>query len=152
MIRVLFVCLGNICRSPMAEAVFRHLVEDAGLQGSIEVDSAGTAGWVDSPAHAGTLDLLKRNGIAYSGLGRNIVPEDLDEFDYVITMDEQNLRDVRALGVGSALVAPLMSFAPGSKARDVPDPYFDNRFDAVYSLVHAGAKGLLEHVRKEHAL
>jgi protein-tyrosine phosphatase len=153
MIRVLFVCLGNICRSPMAEAIFEHLVREAGLQDRIEVDSAGTADWeIDAPAHPGTLRMLGENGIRYSGQGRNLKPDDLDAFDYIITMDEQNRRDVERIGVGSAMIAPLLSFVSGSEIREVPDPYFDNRFDRTYTLVRAGAEALLEHIRAEHGI
>ncbi len=134
----------------MAEGIFLYLVKEAGLDDVIEADSAGTESWVDSPAHAGTLGVLSRNGITYNGLGRDLQREDLDAFDYIITMDETNMRDVQRLGGGSALIAPLMSFAEGSSVSEVPDPYFDNSFEAAYTLIRAGSEGLLKHIRKEH--
>jgi protein-tyrosine phosphatase len=153
MIRVLFVCLGNICRSPMAEAVFTHLVKEANLQNSIQADSAGTADWdIDLAPHPGTLYILEQNGIEYSGRGRKLVKADLDSFDYVITMDDENLRDVRKLGIGSATVTPLMSFVAGTDIREIPNPYFDNGFEIVHMLVQAGTQGLLQHIRTEHQL
>jgi protein-tyrosine phosphatase len=153
MIRVLFVCLGNICRSPMAEAIFMHLVRDAGLDDRIEADSAGTADWeIDAPPHPGTMRVLEQQGIRYSGHGRNLHPDDLDRFDYIITMDDQNTRDVKRVGSGSATVAPLLGFVSGSPIREVPDPYFDNRFDRTHDLVRAGAEALLEHIRVVHRL
>ena len=153
MIRVLFVCLGNICRSPMAEAVFTHLVNEAGLQKQIVADSAGTGDWhIGQPAHVGTLKMLTRNGIDYQGRARLIAPEDLEDFDYIITMDDSNLKNVRRLGKGRARVAPLMSFAPETGVAEVPDPYYSGGFERVYELVQEGAAGLLQEIRQEHGL
>lgn len=153
MIRVLFVCLANLCRSPMAEAVFAHLVRHEGLEHQIEADSAGTADWeMGSAPHPGTQSILEENGIAYSGQARRIVQSDLDTFDYIITMDDENLRAVRKLGKGRAQVAPLLSFVVGTTLREVPDPYFNNGFEVVYSIVHAGAEGLLDSIKKTHQL
>jgi protein-tyrosine phosphatase len=152
-IRVLFVCLGNICRSPMAEAVFIRLVREAGLQDKIEAASAGTADWeIDSAPHPGTLYILEQNGIEYSGQGRKLSKADLHEFDYIVTMDDENLRHVHKLGQGRARVAPLMSFVMNTDIREVPDPYFNNGFEIVYMLVRAGSEGLLTHIRREYQL
>jgi protein-tyrosine phosphatase len=153
MVRVLFVCLGNICRSPMAEAVFRHKVRAAGLEDKIEADSAGTGHWhVGSPPHEGTRDLLKRYSIEYAHQARLIGEEDLDSFDYVLTMDNQNLRDVRALGAGRAVVQPFLKYAPDSRSREVPDPYLTGGFQGVYDLVDRAAEGLLKAICEEHKL
>lgn len=136
---------------PMAEAVFAQLVREAHLQDSIEVDSAGTADWdIDSAPHPVTLYILEQNGINYSGEGRKLLKADLDTFDYIITMDDENLRDVKKLGPGSATVAPLMSFVEGTDIREIPDPYFDNGFEIVYMLVQAGTQGLLQHIKAKH--
>jgi protein-tyrosine phosphatase len=137
----------------MAEAVFTHLVRQAGLQDKIEADSAGTADWeIDSAPHPGTLFILEQHDIKYSGQGRNLQKSDLDSFDYIITMDEENLRQVRKLGEGRAKVAPMTSFIAHTTIREVPDPYFDNGFEIVYKLIRAGAEGLLEHIKQEHQL
>jgi protein-tyrosine phosphatase len=153
MISVLFVCLGNICRSPMAEAVFMQLVRDENLQAYIKADSAGTAKWeIDSAPHPGTIGILEENGIEYSGQGRKIQKADLDIFDYIVTMDDENLRDVRKLGKGSAMIAPLMSFVANTEIREIPDPYFDHGFEVVYVLINAGARGLLNHIKTRHNL
>lgn len=158
MIRVLFVCLGNICRSPMAEAVFAHLVERAGLVNEIECDSAGTGNWhIDAPAHHGTLKILREAGIDYSGRGRQFVPDDLQSFDYIITMDNENLADVRAMteseNPSRAHIAPLLEYSQLARANgiiEVPDPYFVGGFDITFRLVESGCKGLLEEIRRAH--
>jgi len=154
MIRVLFVCLGNICRSPMAEAVFTRMVNEAGLADKIEVDSAGTGDWhVGQPAHHGTRDVLARNGIDYLGCGRQIKAQDLEEFDYVVVMDNVNYSDVRQLHAnGRAKIARLLDYALHTGVSEVPDPYFHGGFDGVYDLVHAGSAGLLAAIREEHEL
>lgn len=153
MVRVLFVCLGNICRSPMAEAVFRHKVRAAGLEDKIEADSAGTGHWhVGNPPHHGTRAMLARNQIEYAHQARLIVEEDLDSFDYVLTMDDQNLRDVQALGAGKAVVRPLLDYAPDGAVREVPDPYLVGGFEGVYDLVDEAAEGLLKAVREDHQI
>lgn len=156
MINVLFVCLGNICRSPMAEAVFRKLVEEAGLADQIHVDSAGTAEWhVGEPADYRTLAILRQHGIQYDGVARRIQSADLRRFDYIIAMDGSNMADVTRLdrsGVLNGKLYRLMDFAPPGSPRDVPDPYYDGRFEYVYRLVEAGCRGLLEHIRSRHGL
>jgi protein-tyrosine phosphatase len=158
-IRVLFVCMGNICRSPMAEAVFNHMVRAADLEERIEADSAGTDDWhTGSAAHAGTLEILQHNGIAYDGRGRQIRAADLNDFDYIVTMDDDNLRGVQQLGQGRAVVRPLLEYAAEESGarlnsiRQVPDPYYDGRFDTTYDLVGEGCRGLLDAIRREHAL
>ena len=150
MVRVLFVCLGNICRSPMAEAVFQHKVRAAGLEDQIESDSAGTGDWhVGQPPHRGTRGLLAKHGIEYSHKGRQITAKDLDTFDYVLTMDDMNLRDVRALGTGRAVVRPFLDYAPEGGVREVPDPDLTGGFEGVYVLVDAAAEGLLKSIREK---
>lgn len=156
MIQVLFVCLGNICRSPMAEAIFQDYVRNAGLADHIAVDSAGTADWHEGdPADPRTLAVLRQHGIDYRGRGRQVQPADLQRFDYIVAMDASNLADLRRLARGAALdgkLYRLLDFAPPGSPKDVPDPYYDGRFDYVYSLVAAGCRGLLEHIRAEHRL
>jgi len=137
----------------MAEAVFTHLVEQAGLADQFTIDSAGTTSYhVGQRAHSGTLKILSQNSIPYNGRARHLVGSDLEKFDYVIAMDDENLEDIQALGVNKAEVARLLDFAPDQEWRQVPDPYYNNGFEQVYQLVMAGARGLLAHIRAEHQL
>lgn len=138
----------------MAEAVFAHKVREAGLSERIFVDSAGTGDWhVGKPPHAGTRRQLSRVGISETGhAARQMAAADLDEFDYIITMDEENLANVLRMGTGRATVAPLMSFAPEAGVAEVPDPYYSGAFDEVYRLVDTACDSLLSAIRGEHSL
>ncbi len=154
-VRVLFVCLGNICRSPMAEGVFQKLVDDAGLGDVIEVDSAGTGSWhVGERAHRGTREVLRKHGISYNGYARQITPEDFAKFDYILAMDDSNLATLRRMlpDDSDATVMRFLDVADDVPDKEVPDPYYSGRFDHVYTLVERGARALLDHIRKEHNL
>jgi protein-tyrosine phosphatase len=153
-IRVLFVCLGNICRSPMAEAVFRQQVAQAGLSDRIEADSAGTGAWhVGEQPHHGTRRVLRERGIDYDHCARVVRAADFDRFDYIVALDSVNLADLRALARGhQGKLARLLDYAAGVPLRDVPDPYYTGRFDEVYDLVEQGGRGLLERIVAEQGL
>jgi len=155
-VRVLFICLGNICRSPMAEAVFRDLVKKENLQDSITCDSAGTGGWhIGNPPHEGTRDILKKNLISDAGiLARQLHIADLDSFDYLIAMDNSNCENIRLLNeqLEENKIHLLMNFAENRVYDEVPDPYYTGKFDEVFQMVTMGCKGLLQDIRSKYHL
>lgn len=153
-VRVLFVCLGNICRSPMAEAVFQQLVEEAGLGDIVEVDSAGTGSWhVGEKAHPGTRRVLSAHGISYEGRARRVGPQDMiDHSTYVIAMDGSNMRALKSTFGEHPRLYLLLDFAQNASVRDVPDPYYNGNFETVYQLVKDGCQGLLEMIRREEKI
>ena len=153
-VRVLFVCLGNICRSPMAEAVFQNLVDKAGLADQFEVDSAGTGSWhVGEKAHSGTRRVLAAHGIDYAGRARRVGAQDLaDAETFVIAMDSSNVRDLEVAFGGHPRLYRLLDFAADTKIKDVPDPYYNGNFEAVYQLVEDGCRGLLEMIRRQEGI
>ncbi|GIM44483.1 phosphotyrosine protein phosphatase [Collibacillus ludicampi] len=154
MVRVLFVCLGNICRSPMAEAVFRNLVKTEGLAEEIEIDSAGISGWhAGERPHYGTIQVLSKHGISHDGIySRQIQKNDLQTFDYIVAMDEENIEGLRKLGVSKGKVFRLLDLVDNSLTKNVPDPYYTGNFDQVYDLIERGCEALLRKIKEEHCL
>ncbi len=154
-VRLLFVCLGNICRSPTAEGVMRALVAEQGLQETIEIDSAGTGSWhVGSAPDARATDAARARGLVLEGAARQVSPADLEHFDLLLAMDAENARELRALAQDDeqrAKVRLLREFdAESTGDLDVPDPYYGGAggFDEVLDLVQAACAGLLEEIRE----
>jgi protein-tyrosine phosphatase len=156
---VLFVCLGNICRSPLAEAVFRSVVVEAGLEDRFVIDSAGTSGYHDGePPDRRTTAVAARRGVTVQGTSRQITGTDVDSFDYLIVMDGENLRNVERMARtarGTPEVWRFREFDPrGTGDLDVPDPYFGGPegFEDVHEIVDRSARGLLAYIRQQHDL
>jgi protein-tyrosine phosphatase len=153
-VRILFVCLGNICRSPTAEAVLRTLAAREAPELSIEVDSAGTAGYhVGEPPDPRTRAAAARRGYQMQALRARIVePADFERFDLILAMDEENLRVLRgrAPAVAHERLRLFLEFAAAGAPAEVPDPYYGgpNGFEEVLDLAEAAARGLLDHVRR----
>ncbi|MGE0712688.1 MAG: low molecular weight protein-tyrosine-phosphatase [Planctomycetota bacterium] len=145
--RVLFVCLGNICRSPLAEGVFLHQVQARGLVARYEADSAGTSAYhAGEPADSRSIAVGQKNGVTVPSISRKVRAADYDDFDLIVAMDEQNLADLRA-GCPPAHRAELVrmrDYDPRG-AGDVPDPYYGGPrgFDDVYEMLWRSCEGLL---------
>jgi protein-tyrosine phosphatase len=152
-VKVTFVCLGNICRSPMADGVFQKMVNEAGLQDKIQVDSAGTGSYhVGEQAHRGTRRELKKHGISYNGRSRQINSADNHPHTYLVTMDESNLSDLNRVFGQRDRTYRLLDFATQTNVRNVPDPYYTGGFDYVYELVEDGCAGLLDFIRQKEGI
>jgi protein-tyrosine phosphatase len=158
MVKVLFVCMGNICRSPTAEGVFRSLVEREGLTDLVYIDSAGTHAYhIGEPPDVRAQAAAVRRGIDISGLrGRRAEREDVEVFDYVLAMDQENFDNLVALAPKGyeARVRLFLDFAPQRPEREVPDPYFGGAagFERVLDMIEEAARGLLDDIRKNRAI
>jgi protein-tyrosine phosphatase len=152
---VLFVCLGNICRSPLAEGVFKHLASERGVDGFYEIDSAGMGAWhVGEPADRRSAEVARKNGVVLEGAARQVSAGDFDRFHWIIAMDSENLADLEALrarGPGRARLQRLRDFDPDPGDGDVPDPYYGGPagFDHVFMLVRRSAEAFLDHLEEE---
>jgi protein-tyrosine phosphatase len=155
-VRILFVCMGNICRSPTAEGVLRHLVRERGLEGEFEIESAGTGGWhVGDPPDSRSVAAARKRGITIDGAARQVQAGDFEDFDLLLAMDRANLRALQQMAPDEqarARVRMLREFDPASAGKrdlDVPDPYYgaSGGFEEVLDLVQAASKGLLEQIQ-----
>jgi protein-tyrosine phosphatase len=150
---VLFVCLGNICRSPLAEGVFQHLVSEAGLDERFEIDSAGTGSWHVGEAPDARASLVaSQHGVELRSRARQITEDDLLHFDWVIAMDRENLRNIERMAgaTGSeAKIHLLREFDTSGDGDEVPDPYYGGAsgFENVYEMVHRSCQVLLDRLR-----
>ncbi len=151
--RILFVCLGNICRSPTVEAVFRHRLRQAGLDSAVVIDSAGTGSWhIGKAPDRRATAAARLRGYDLSPLrARQVSPDDFDRFDLILAMDAQNLADLQTIRpAGSAAKLDLFLRRAGLLPEDVPDPYYgeNDGFDRVLDLVEQGSEVLLEDIRR----
>ena len=150
--QILFVCLGNICRSPAAESVFSHLLKLQGIEDQYHVDSAGSGSWhVGSQADSRMKDAAKTRGIEITSIAREITREDFQKFDLILTMDNENLNTVMSLAEEldfnlTKKIRPILTYATNSKLIEVPDPYYggEQGFEKVLDLLEDSCKGLLK--------
>lgn len=151
MIRVLFVCHGNICRSTMAEFLFKDMVKKAGIAGRFQIASAATSREeIGHDTDPRTRKKLDENNIPYTRRkARQITRRDYEEYDYIIAMDDSNVRDMKRITGEDTegKVAKLLSFT--GKRDDIPDPWYTGDFDAAYDDIEKGCRGLLEYLKKE---
>ena len=155
-VSVLFVCLGNICRSPLGEGILAHRLEEEDLSNRVRVDSAGTGAWHQGdPPDPRSSEVAMRHGIALRGRARLVSVEDFHEFDYIFAMDRTNLRDLRHLesqGEGGALLTLFREFDPHQDGDlDVPDPYYGGPegFDLMFDMVDRTCAAFIEHLLSE---
>ncbi len=155
MIKVLFVCMGNICRSPTAEGVFTQMVKQAGLSEQIYIDSAGTHNYnVGNPPDLNSQTAAQKRGIDLSKLrARQVIQADIVEFDYILAMDKENINNLKSLCLPEqeCKLRLLLDFAPILETREVPDPYkggYDG-FEHVLDLIEVASKSLLTAIRKQ---
>jgi len=155
---VLFVCLGNICRSPLAEGIFTHLARERGVLEEFEIDSCGTGAWhVGEPADHRSLAVAKRHGVELPGVARQVDPScDFAKFQWIIAMDRANVRSLVRAGAPAERVRLVRSFDPAMTHRpehelDVPDPYEwpGDGFEEVYQMLHGACAGLLEYLAED---
>lgn len=154
LIRVLFVCMGNICRSPAAEVILHNLLDKAGLDDKVQIDSAGTVGYHEgAPPDARMERALAKRGYSVEGsiTARRIQPEDLEKFDLIVTMDEENLQEIKALDTTQSYrdkIKMLSDFFKVHRDSEVPDPYYGGiaGFDYVVDLLEDGCQNLFKDI------
>ena len=151
--KILFVCLGNICRSPMAEGIFRHMANSAGT-GPVVIDSAGTCDFhIGNPPDRRAQAVLRAKNINISALrARQVTADDFAEFNYILAMDQANLKDLQRLAPKDykGCLKLFLDFAPAAGAREVPDPYLGDYggFQRVFDLLSEASRGLLDELSK----
>ncbi len=155
--RILFVCLGNICRSPTAEGVMRHMLRERELADDVDVESAGTGGWhIGHPPDERAASAASRRGVVLESRAQRFIVEHFDDFDLILAMDRQNLADVRSVAPhadAKGKIALLREFDPEAVAAgdlEVPDPYYggDQGFEDVLDMVERACAGLIAEIRR----
>lgn len=151
---ILFICMGNICRSPLAEGVFLHKARERGVHDEFDVDSAGTGGWhVGDPPDHRSVKVAKENGVRLVSRARQVKSGDFEEFDLLICMDGENAHDLASMGCPPEKIKLLMDYHDDSQHDEVPDPYYGGRdgFKLMHELIDRAVDGLLERMRPESA-
>lgn len=154
--RVMFVCLGNICRSPTAHGVFQSLVEQRGMRATVQVESSGTGDWhVGQAPDVRATQEAKNRGYDLSKLrAQQVVPQDFHLFDYILAMDKSNLADLQAMrpAESRAHLALFLSYSPEDETKEVPDPYYggDAGFGGVFDMIVRASEGLLQEITRAH--
>ncbi|ANQ64659.1 low molecular weight protein-tyrosine-phosphatase [Staphylococcus equorum] len=148
MISVAFVCLGNICRSPMAEAIMRQRLLDRKITG-LNVTSRGTGEWnLGQPPHEGTQNILTKNDIPFDNMISELFKAD-DDFDYIIAMDQSNVENIKQINSNiNGQLYKLLDFSDMNET-DVPDPYYTNNFEGVYKMVQSSCDNLIDFIVKD---
>lgn len=156
-VKVLFVCLGNICRSPLAEGIFRHKVKDRGLEEAFKIDSCGTADYhIGEKPDSRSVANAKKNGVLYSHRGRQLKRFDFNDFDYILPMDDSNIENVEKLQPegATATILKMRNFDDEGVGQDVPDPYYggENGFQLVFEILDRSTENLLNELVEKHHL
>jgi low molecular weight protein-tyrosine phosphatase len=149
MTKILFVCLGNICRSPLAEAIFNHKVNEKGLAGRLEAGSSGTSDYhIGQPPDSRMIRNANKNGIVINHFGRQLIEEDLETYDYILAMDKSNYRDILLLSNSQDHVdkiSLIRQYDPAETGGEVPDPYFggERGFQEVFNMLERSIENLI---------
>jgi len=152
-IGVLFVCLGNICRSPLAEAIFLHKINERGLAARFRVDSAGTGGWhAGEAADQRAQQIAKKNKIKLISQAREVSTRDFQNFHYIVCMDQENHDEVVRRGAPRDRVFMMLEFDTANHLVEVPDPYYGaaDSFQTVFNLLNSACDALIDHVIEKH--
>lgn len=153
-IRVLFVCLGNICRSPLAEAIFNHKLRQTNFHHLVEADSCGTSNYhIGESPDPRTIANAKKNGVSIEHSGRQFDPSDFERFDFILAMDRSNLNNIMKVSGSDryvAKVALMRNYDPKTQGGDVPDPYYGGEagFEEVFSILDRSVDELLSHIER----
>lgn len=154
--KILFVCLGNICRSPLAEAIFKEKIKASKLEDHFEADSCGTSNYhIGDPPDSRTIANARKNGVAISHLGRQLCTDDLEQYDYILAMDQSNYQNILRLTNAqqySGKVSLMRTYDPEGKGKEVPDPYYggESQFQEVFDILDRSMDTFIAHLREKY--